>query len=439
MAADILNPPPWAPEGRPPLEPHQTPPPGLWDLWIAEGGRGSGKTEGAARFYAEHMRTNPGHRGRIIGPTLGDVVESCLDGHSGLKSIDPEVRVVTQAGGLHVHWPNGSVALCIGTPTPRDVERLRASGNRHIDWWEEGAANPQLKAAWEQAEFGLRLGEHPVSVMSTTPRPFPFYRSLVKAPSTAITRGTIFDNPHLPAAIKEKLLARYKGTRLGRQELYGELLDDVEGALWTWAMIEAARALWTPDPSFSRLYVGIDPAVTSGEDADVTGIVAAGRRADGIGAVVEDRSIQGVRPREWAARAVKLFDDLEADRIVAEVNNGGEMVEDTIRSVRSRIPYSPVRASRGKQTRAEPISALFEQGRIALAPGLDALCEELTSWVPDSGLPSPGRLDAMVWALSKLKLATQRPASASRPTGSLSGAGGSTTRRSSAMTRRLSR
>jgi phage terminase large subunit-like protein len=423
VAADILDPPPWEPRDRPPLGAHQSPPPELHpggkDLWILSGGRGAGKTEGAARYFARWMRRHPGHRGRIIGPTLGDVVESCIDGPSGLRNIDPEVRVVTQAGGLHVHWPNGSVALCIGTPTPRDVDRLRASGNRHIDWWEEAAANPQLKRAWAQAEFGLRLGEFPHSIVSTTPQPIPAYRDLVNAPTTVVTRGTIFDNPNLPDARKQKLIDRYEGTRLGRQELYGELLDDVEGALWTWGMIEAARALWVPDPDLTRVLVAIDPSVTSGEDADVTGIIGAGRRSDGLGVVLADRSVQGVRPREWASRAVRLYDDLSADRIIAERNNGGEMVEDTIRAVRPGVPYGSVVASRGKQTRAEPISALFEQERVALAPGLDDLADELTSWVPDSGLPSPGRLDAMVWALTRLRIASQRPARVSRPTGTI--------------------
>lgn len=401
----------------------------FWDLtvpgaehYLAEGlwHHNSGKSEGACRYFARHMRRHPGHRGRIIAPTLGDAIESCVLGPSGIITQDPEVRFLPSApGGAKLIWPNGSEAVLIGTPTPRDVERLRAAGNRHIDLWEEMAANPQLGPAWAQAEFGLRLGDHPHSIAATTPRPFPAYVALTKSRGTVMTRGTIFDNPHLPDEVKANLRERYEGTRLGRQELYGELLEDVEGALWTWEMIERARALWTPNPDLTRACVAIDPSVTSGEDADVTGIIGAGRRADGLGAILADRSVQGVSPTGWARRGVQLYDDLEADRLVAETNNGGEMVELTIRTVRRDIAYAAVHASRGKRVRAEPVAALFEQGKVALAPGLDDLATELTGWVPDSGMDSPGRLDAMVWALTWLKLATHRPARRTVPEGRL--------------------
>lgn len=244
LTADLLDPPPWAPTDRPPLEPHQIPPDGHWNLWLLEGGRGCGKTEACARYFAQHMRMNPGHRGRIIAPTFGDAVEACIVGPSGLQAIDSEIRFLPAApGGSKVIWPNGSEALVLGTPFPRDVDRLRAGGNRHLDWWEEMAANTQLRKAWDQAALGLRLGEHPHSIASTTPRTTLDYREVRAQPGVIRTHATLFDNPHNPAEWVDRMRTRYEGTRLGRQELLGELIDDVEGALWTRAMLEH-RVQW---------------------------------------------------------------------------------------------------------------------------------------------------------------------------------------------------
>lgn len=410
LLADRLDPPRWEPDDRPPLERHQTPPPGRWDLWILAGGRGSGKTEGAGRYFARWMREHPGHRGRIIGPTLGDVVESCVVGPSGLQSIDPAVRFLPSSpGGAKLVWPNGSEAVLIGTPTPRDVERLRAAGNRHIDWWEEMAANPQLDAAWAQAEFGLRLGDWPHSIASTTPRNTAAYRERVKDAGTVITRGTIRDNPHLPASVKAKLEERYAGTRLGRQELDGELIEDVEGALWTHAMCERAYKLCPdPLPDLRRIVVAIDPAATSGEGSADTGIIVAGRDQHGRAYVLADVTVHA-SPDGWAQAALRAYDTFGADRVVAETNHGGEMVEDVIRTRRPGVPFREVRASRGKAIRAEPIAALYEQGRVFHAGAFPQLVDQLTTWTPEDPT-SPDRLDALVWALTELGL--QKPAGA---------------------------
>ena len=440
-AADIVNPPPWEAQDRPALEPHQIPPDWRWKLWLLLAGRGAGKTEACARYFAKWMREHPGHRGRIIAPTYADAVSSCVEGPSGLQAIDPEIRFVASApGGSKVVWPNGSEAVLIGTNSPRDVDRLRASGNRHIDWWEEMAANPQLAKAWVQADYGLRLGHYPHAIASTTPRTVAKLVELLKNERTAVTRGTIFDNPHLEADKKAELVADYEGTRIGRQELYGELLEDIEGALWSWAMIEQACGLWIPDPECTRIGVAIDPASTSNEDSDLVGIIGAGRRTDGLGVVLADRSVQGVSPHAWASRAIQLHDDLKADRIIAETNQGGEMVEATVQTAatsggrESRVRYEGVVASRNKRTRAEPIAALFEQGRVALNPDIKELHEELTGWDPDAGGDSPGRLDAMVWALSWLKIARPRNGRIAKPMGAVSG------RRSiGAMGRRIGR
>jgi phage terminase large subunit-like protein len=263
LAADLFDPPPWQPEGRPPLEPHQQAPEDEWSLWLLEGGRGSGKTEACARYFASYMRRHPGARGRIIAPTFGDAAESCVNGPSGLLSVDPEIRwVPSDPGGSKVFWPNGSQALVIGTHTPRDVDRLRAGGNRHIDWWEEMAANAQLGDAWDQAQFGLRLGDHPHTIASTTPRSTVAYRRVRASKGTVFTRGTMFDNPHNPADWVASMRERYEGTRIGRQELFGELLTESEpdAVISPQIVAEARLRTYEVDPVRDRVVIACDVA-----------------------------------------------------------------------------------------------------------------------------------------------------------------------------------
>jgi phage terminase large subunit-like protein len=421
LAADLLDPPAWEPRGRPPLEPHQQPPDGAWRLWLLEAGRGSGKTEAAARYFASYMRANPGHRGRIIAPTFGDAVEACISGPSGLKSIDPDVRWLPSApGGAKVIWPNGSEALVLGTPFPRDVDRLRAGGNRHLDWYEEMAANAQLADAWDQAQLGLRLGDHPHSIASTTPRTTQDYRKIRDLPGTAFTRASLFDNPHLPREFVDAMRARYEGTRLGRQELHGELIEDVDGALWTRAMFDSGRLHEEPEDVLKRLstiVVAIDPAATSTPDADDTGIIVAGvgnctcqGRPEQHAFVLADRTCH-LAPEGWGQRAVRAYRNYDADRIVAEVNNGGEMVEHVIRTVDKNVPYRAVHASRGKQIRAEPVAALFgappkRPPRVHVVGSFPELEDQCCLWVPGEE-DSPDRLDALVWAITDLMLGPQ--------------------------------
>lgn len=422
IAADIFAPPKWEAVGRPPLEPHQTPPPGLpgrdWQLWLLEAGRGSGKTEGAARFYTEYMRQHPNARGRIIAPTFGDAVEACIEGPSGLLSVDPDgVSWHPSApGGAKVRWRNGSEALVLGTHTKREVERLRAAGNRHIDWWEEMAANPSLEDAWDQAAFGLRLGEYPLSIASSTPRNTTAYKAIRKlaVETNSLKTGTLFDNPHLPDSYRKALLKRYEGTRLGRQELYGELLTEVEGALWTMRQIEAGRV--TPDqvPDLAIICVAVDPAATSGPDADDTGIVVVGLGVDGEGYVLGDYTCH-LDPNGWGKRVVRSLKRHNGDYVVGEVNNGGEMVAYTVHTINPRVPFKDVRASRGKATRAQPVSTLYGDPRTAGRKGKrpcvvhhvgthPELEDQMTTWVPGDE-DSPDRVDALVWGLTELMLA----------------------------------
>lgn len=415
IAADLCDPPAWAPRDRPALEPHQKPPAERFGLWLLEAGRGAGKTEACSRYFATAMRRNPGWRGRIIAPTFGDAVESCVTGPSGLLSVDPEILWLPSApGGAKVVWPNGSEALVLGTPFPKDIDRLRAAGNRHLDWWEEMAANPQLADAHDQAQLGLRLGDHPHAIGSTTPRPTKAYREIRAGAGVVITHGTIDDNPHLSTEWREAIKARYAGTRLGRQELAGELIEDVAGALWTREVLEASRV--EQAPALVTVVTAIDPAVSSGPASDDTGIIVAGKGEDGHGYILADRTCH-LSPEAWAHKAIRGHYEHDGDRIVGEVNNGGDMIETILRSIDPEIPFKAVRASRGKQTRAEPVAALFgdppdRPPKVHLVGGFSELEDQLATWVPGEG-SSPDRLDALVWAITDLLLTRQsswRPA-----------------------------
>lgn len=412
LAADIFDPPEWEPVDRPELQPHQKPPSGMWSTWLLEAGRGAGKTEACSRFFTSFMRKHPGTRGRIIAPTYDDAVESCVNGPSGLVSVDPEVRFTVRPGGSKVMWPNGSEALVLGTPYPRDVDRLRAGGNRGIDWWEEMAANAQLwnmtteKSAWDQAQLGLRMGDHPISIASSTPRNTKAYRTIRELKGVVRTHATLFDNPHNPKEWVETMRERYAGTRLGRQEIGGELLEDVLGALWRPKELDDCRVQDHPD--LAVVSVAIDPAVSSGPTADDTGIMVGGLGADGNGYLLEDLTCH-LPSDGWAQRAVRAYHRHQADRIVAEVNNGGDLVETVIHAIDDSIPVVSVHASRGKKTRAEPVQALYSakrKRRIHHVGGFAELEDQQTTWVPGEG-SSPDRVDALVWLFTDLMLDKQ--------------------------------
>jgi phage terminase large subunit-like protein len=259
-----------------------------------------------------------------------------------------------------------------------------------------------MRETWDQLRFGLRLGENPQTVVTTTPKPAQLIRELTNRQdgTVLVTRGSTFDNAKnlAPAALRE-YLARYEGTRLGRQELYGELLDDVEGALWSLTGIDRDRVAEIPGDIVRRV-VAVDPAVTASMDSDETGIVVVSRDRNGHGYVEADHSMRGT-PNEWARRVIECFDQYECDNIVVEVNQGGDMVGQTLRTVRPNIPLREVRASKGKRLRAEPISALYEQGRVHHVGALKALEDQMVTWTPDDP-KSPDRLDALVHGLTDL-------------------------------------
>lgn len=251
-------------------------------------------------------------------------------------------------------------------------------------------------------QMTLRLGELPQVCATTTPRPIDIVRRLIKLPTTSITRGSTFDNAdNLSSAYLASIKAQYEGTRLGRQELYAEILDDVDGALWLRSQIDADRVREAPE--LVRVVVAIDPAVTSGEDADETGIIVAGKGVDGHAYVLGDYTCR-LSPDQWARRAVDAYERHDADRIIAEVNQGGDLVERTIRTVAPKVPYRGVRANRGKIVRAEPVAALYEQHRVHHVGSLPQLEDQQCRYVPDAFDGSPDRVDALVWALTELML-----------------------------------
>ncbi|WP_098892260.1 phage terminase large subunit family protein [Streptomyces sp. or3] len=399
--------------------PWQVPPDAIetHGMWLQLGGRGTGKTDGCARYMVQHVngpacddRAPGGHRMAIIAPTQGDAVESAVNGPSGLKAHDPRVVLRTTTGGTHVKWPSGAEAKLFGAHSPDDVERLRSGGNRCLVWLEEAAAMRRLGPALTHSAMGLRVGPNPHYIASTTPKPRKEIRDLIARGDVITTKGRTRDAIHLPEMMRTKLVAQYAGTRLERQELDGELIDDVEGALWSWRGLDATRV--GAVPPMTRIVVAIDPAAKGGGESDEMGIVVAGLGQAYIpdrngfarrhGYVLDDLSGR-MSPEECMRRAAQAYHAWKADRVIAEVNNGGDWIGTTLRQIDPSVNYSTVTATRGKQTRAEPVAAVFDQLAAHVVNSLPTLEEQLTTWVP--GDDSPDRLDAMVWALTELMLA----------------------------------
>jgi predicted phage terminase large subunit-like protein len=376
---------------------HQIPPEGKdWFLYLLLGGRGSGKTDGAAHYVDEQARRER-IRIAIIAPTLGDAVEACVNGPSGLKAHNPRVELRGGAGGMHVRWPNGSEAKLFGAHSPEDVERLRAGGNRSLVWAEELAAWRYLDECWQHMRYGLRLGEHPRVVASTTPKPRKLLKQLINDPRTVVRRATTDDNPHLNAGVRSALYEDYGGTRLGRQELGGELLEDVEGALWQASWIEANRV--TEHPALTRIVVAIDPAATAEATSDFTGLCVAGLGEDGEYYVLRSAGVR-LSPSGWANKAIDWYDEYAADKIICEINQGGDMVSSTLHSVRRDLPVKVIHASRGKTIRAEPVATLDEQGRIHHVGQFPTLEDQMFSF-PISN-ENDDEVDARVYSIIEL-------------------------------------
>ncbi len=386
---------------------HQLPPPGLWSVWLMMGGRGAGKTRAGAEWVRARAQ---GHRwcgepvaGRIalVGETYQDVREVMIEGVSGILAVHPKAeRPEWNPSRRRISWANGSVAQAFSSEDP---EALRGP-QFHIAWCDELAKWRNAEETFDMLQFGLRLGERPRQLVTTTPRPVPLLKRLIDQPGTAITRAATRANAlFLAPGFLERVVARYKGTRLGRQELEGELISDRPDSLWHRDLIESCRVEAAPE-HLLRIVVAIDPPATSNARSDACGIIAAGVDGEGTAYILADRSRRRARPSEWAEAAVALWHYFEADCLLAEVNQGGEMVREVIAGVDPGVPVKQVRAKRGKAARAEPVALLYEQGRVKHVGAFPELEDEMADFGPGglSSGHSPDRMDAMVWAVSDL-------------------------------------
>lgn len=370
----------------------QLPPPGRWVTWLNMGGRGAGKTRAGSEWIRRKKETTPYLH--LIGRTAADVRDVMIDGESGILAISPPWDKPTyQPSKRRLVWDNGAQAITFSADEP---ESLR--GPQCGCLWADEIGAWQYEDAFDQAMFGLRLGNDPQACCTTTPRVTRLIKKLLTLKTTAITRSSTYDNKdNLAEAFFTSVIARYENSRLGRQELDGELLEDFEGALWNRDLLENNRVVKVPE--LTRVVVGVDPAVTNNENSDETGIIVAGKGVDGEAYVLADYTLKG-SPLEWAQAVVSAYYLFSADRVIGEVNNGGDLIEQNIRLVDPDVSYKSVHASHGKQTRAEPIVSLYEQGRAHHVGLHTKLEDEQCTW--EQGKKSPNRLDACVWALTEL-------------------------------------
>ncbi|WP_346357992.1 terminase family protein [Bosea sp. (in: a-proteobacteria)] len=379
-----------------------------WFAWLVLGGRGAGKTRTGAEWVRGAalgrwpFATEPVGRIALVGETQAQVRDVMIEGVSGLLAIHHRwEKPVWSPSRRRLEWGNGAIAQVF---TAEDPEGLRGP-QFGAAWSDELAKWPNLQETWDMLQLGLRLGDRPRQVVTTTPRPLPLIKRLLDDPRVAVSRAATRANRfNLAQSFLDSVHQAYGGTRLGRQELEGEIVEESADALWSRALIEDCRE--REAPALARIVVAIDPPASSSKRADSCGLVAAGIDRDGIGHVLADATLAGARPHEWAAMAVALYRRLEADALVVEVNQGGEMATSVIREVDPGVPVTPVRASRGKFLRAEPVAALYAQGRVNHAGAFPALEDEMCDFGP-TGLSSgrsPDRLDALVWALTHLML-----------------------------------
>lgn len=365
-------------------------------------GRGWGKTRTGAEVIRDEVESGRSKRIGLIGETAADGRDVLVEGESGILACcgDSKPRFLSSGGGGRpkLIWPNGAIATLYDA---REPDQLRGPQHDFL-WFDELAKYRYADSLFDMAMFGLRLGDHPRYVITTTPRPIALIRRLLQTAGVVVTRGKSSDNlSNMAPTYKRNVIDRYAGTRLGRQELDAEILEDVPGALWSRRSLDEGRVLRAP--ALVRIVVAVDPAATSGEGANETGVIVVGMAADKQAYVLDDWSIRG-SPDEWARKAVAAYRLHEADCLVAEVNQGGEMVRAVIQSAAPSLPVKMVHASRGKFIRAEPISALYEQGRIHHVGTLPTLEDQMVAFTADidRGKGSPDRVDALVWGLTEL-------------------------------------
>ncbi len=398
----------WAVQARP----EQLPPPGDWRIWLMLAGRGFGKTRSGAEWVRSIAERDGQARIALVGATIHDARSVMVEGTSGLLGIAPRWdRPIWHPALKKLIWKSGAQAMLFGAAEP---ESLRGPQFTHA-WADELAKWAYAEVAWDNLMLALRLGVNPRALVTTTPRPVPLVWRLVSQAGVVVTRGRSADNrAHLAPGFLAAMERDYGGTALGRQELLGELIDEPEGALWSRALIERARVrretLWNDgDSPFARLVVAVDPPASSNGDA--CGIVVAGLGLDGLGYVIEDASVERASPEGWAAAVVAAAARHGADRVIAEGNNGGEMVASVLRAAEAGLPVKLVHASRGKSARAEPVAALYERGRVRHVGGFAALEDQLCGMMIGGAYQGPGRspdrADACVWAITELMLGRQ--------------------------------
>jgi len=384
--------------------PGQLPPDGDWRTWLVLAGRGFGKTEIGAQWIRERVRDGA-KMIALVAETQKDLEEVMIP---RLIKVSPEIEAPeVRYKPVRIKWPGGAVAYGYNGTEP---DQLRGP-EFDTAWVDELAKYSKARETWDMLQFTMRRGV-PKVLVTTTPRPIPIIKDIMAKSGTAVTRGKTLDNAdNLAAEFIEDIMAKYAGTRLGRQELDGEIVDDVPGALWTRAMLDTTRV--DEAPEMARVVVAIDPSGTDGDDeGDDIGIVVAGRGVDGRGYVLEDCTCK-LSPDGWARRSITAYHRHQADRIVAERNFGGAMVGAVIRAADGSVPFKEVVASRGKAARAEPVSALYEQGRVSHVGSFTALEDEMCLMTGSGfvGEGSPNRVDALVWALTEVMLGYQPPKS----------------------------
>jgi phage terminase large subunit-like protein len=390
---------------------HQIPPPLAaggqpWVTWLLVGGRGAGKTRAGAEWIRAQalglapLANGPVSQIALVGETEHDVREVMIEGVSGLLAVHPRrERPSWVPSRRRLEWDNGAVAYAFSAEDPESLRGPQFG----CAWSDELAKWRYAQETFDMLQFGLRLGSQPRQLITTTPRPIALLKRLMSDPSNVVTRAATRENAYfLAPTFLQGVLSRYRDTRLGRQELDGEIIDDNPDALWSRALIEACRI--DEAPALARIVVAVDPPASSGKRADACGLVAAGITGEGLVVVLADDTVSGAAPAVWAARAIALWRRFEADALVAEVNQGGDMVKAVIREVDPSVPVTAVRATRGKWLRAEPVATLYAQGRVKHAGSFPALEDEMCNFSP-AGLSSgrsPDRLDALVWAVTSL-------------------------------------
>ena len=384
-----------------------------WRVWLILGGRGAGKTRAGAEWVKglalgrEQFCARPAGRIALVGETMADVREVMVEGVSGLLAIHgSRDRPRWESTRKRLVWESGAVAQAFSAEDP---ESLRGP-QFHAAWCDELAKWRYARETWDMLQFGLRLGDWPRQLVTTTPRPLPLLKELIAHPATVMTRALTRENAaHLAPSFLESVVAQYAGTRLGRQELDGEIVEERADALWTRDMLERARIVEAPQ--LARVVVAVDPPASSGKRADNCGIVAAGADAAGAVFVLADATLSAARPAQWARAAIAIYHKLSADALIAEVNQGGEMVRAVLNEADASAPVTMVRATRGKYLRAAPAAQLYEQGRVKHVGAFPALEDEMCDFGAEglSNGRSPDRLDALVWAITALALTPKAP------------------------------